>query len=79
MENISFEEALNRLEIVVKELEDGQLPLEKALALFEEGMWLSKFCYQQLEKAETRILELMTDENKGMVLKETNLNFKVNS
>lgn len=71
MENVNFEEALTKLEAVVKELEDGQLPLEKALTLFEEGMLLSKFCYQQLKKAETRILELVTDENKDVVLKET--------
>ena len=51
----SFEEGLAELESVVKQLEGGELPLEKSLELFEKGMQLSERCRKQLEEAETRI------------------------
>jgi len=55
----AFETSLTELETVVKELESGELPLEKALALFERGVDLSGACRQQLEAAETRVEILM--------------------
>lgn len=54
-EQLSFEDALSRLEIIVKELEDDSLPLEKSIELYEEGIELSKICNQTLEEAELRI------------------------
>jgi exodeoxyribonuclease VII small subunit len=51
----SFEAGLLELEQIVKEMESGELPLERALALFEKGMTLSDNCRKQLEEAETRI------------------------
>jgi exodeoxyribonuclease VII small subunit len=51
----SFEAGLLELEQIVKEMESGELPLERALALFEKGMKLSETCRKQLEEAETRI------------------------
>jgi exodeoxyribonuclease VII small subunit len=51
----SFEAGLLELEQIVKEMESGELPLERALALFEKGMTLSDTCRKQLEEAETRI------------------------
>jgi exodeoxyribonuclease VII small subunit len=51
----SFEVGLTELETVVKELENGELPLEQAIALFEKGVGLSDRCRQQLEEAETRV------------------------
>lgn len=54
-EQPSFEDALSRLEIIVKELEDDSLPLEKSIELYEEGIELSKVCNQTLEEAELRI------------------------
>jgi exodeoxyribonuclease VII small subunit len=50
-----FEECLQRLENIVDELEKGDLPLERALALFEEGMKLSQSCRGELEAAEGRV------------------------
>jgi exodeoxyribonuclease VII small subunit len=50
-----FETSLDELERVVKELEKGDLPLEKSLELFEKGMKLSADCKRQLEEAETRV------------------------
>ena len=54
-----FEAGLAELETVVKQLESGDLPLEKALELFERGMQLSDKCRKQLEEAETKV-ELLT-------------------
>lgn len=54
-----FEASLEELERIVKELEKGDLPLEKSLALFESGMRLSTDCKRQLEEAETKVEILM--------------------
>jgi len=51
----SFEKNLERLDAIVRQLEDAELPLEKALELYEEGMGLSGVCQQQLEAAEGRV------------------------
>jgi len=51
----SFEADLLELERVVKEMEGGDLPLERALELFEKGIALSDACRKQLEAAETRV------------------------
>ena len=55
----SFEQGLEQLEAIVKEMESGELPLERALDLFERGMKLSETCRKQLEEAETRV-EILT-------------------
>jgi len=56
---LSFETGLQQLEAIVKEMEGGELPLERALELFERGMKLSDACRKQLEEAETRVEVLM--------------------
>ncbi len=55
----SFEKNLERLDAIVHQLEDADLPLEKALQLYEEGMKLSEVCSKQLEEAEGRVEILM--------------------
>ena len=50
-----FESAIAELESIVKTLEDGDLPLERSLELFERGVRLSRFCHARLEEAERRI------------------------
>jgi exodeoxyribonuclease VII small subunit len=50
-----FESAIAELETIVKTLEEGDLALEKSLALFERGVTLSRFCHAKLEEAERRI------------------------
>lgn len=59
-----FEQCLDQLEQVVKELEAGDLPLERSLELFERGMALSETCRKQLEDAETRVEMLIKKEGK---------------
>jgi len=56
---LSFEAGLRQLEAIVKEMEGGELPLERALELFESGTKLSEACRKQLEAAETRVEILM--------------------
>ena len=60
----SFEAGLEELEKVVKELEGGDLPLERALELFEKGVQLSNTCRKQLEEAETRVEMLLKKNGK---------------
>ena len=60
----TFESCLEELEKVVKELETGDLPLERSLELFEKGVGLSESCRKQLEDAETRIETLMRKDGK---------------
>jgi len=55
----SFEAGLEELERIVKELEKGDLPLERSLSLFESGMKLSGECKKMLEEAESRV-EILT-------------------
>jgi len=54
----TFEAGLQQLESIVKEMETGELPLERAITLFEQGMKLSEACRKQLEEAETRVERL---------------------
>ncbi len=54
-----FEKNLERLDAIVRQLEDADLPLEKALNLYEEGMRLSEVCQRQLQEAEGRVQILM--------------------
>jgi exodeoxyribonuclease VII small subunit len=65
----SFEKNLERLDAIVRQLEDADLPLEKALQLYEEGMKLSEVCHQQLEEAEGRV-EILTKKAGGKVVAE---------
>ncbi|MGB9601276.1 MAG: exodeoxyribonuclease VII small subunit [Verrucomicrobiia bacterium] len=56
--DLSFEEALNRLENIVTEMEEEELPLEKMIERFEEGTKLVKICQKRLSEAELKIQEL---------------------
>jgi exodeoxyribonuclease VII small subunit len=60
----SFEICLDELENVVKELEGGDLSLERSLELFEKGMALSETCRKQLEAAETRVEAMIRKDGK---------------
>jgi exodeoxyribonuclease VII small subunit len=57
----SFENAMKQLEDIVQELEGGNLPLERAIKKFEEGMKLSRFCTDLLDETEKRIQVLVKD------------------
>ena len=59
-----FEDAMQRLEEIVKGLEQGDLPLGDSLKVFEEGMELAKFCSRELESAEKKV-SLLVKESGG--------------
>jgi exodeoxyribonuclease VII small subunit len=63
---VGFEQALERLESLVERLDDGDLPLEQALAAFEEGVALTRHCAQQLESAERRV-EILVREGGRLI------------
>jgi exodeoxyribonuclease VII small subunit len=65
----TFEGAVEQLEQIVKELETGDLPLEKAIKKFEEGVRLSKFCTKKLDETEKRVMVLLENE-KGDLIEE---------
>ncbi|MBD9835137.1 exodeoxyribonuclease VII small subunit [Enterococcus faecalis] len=67
----TFEESLNDLEEIVQRLERGDVPLEEALAAFQEGMALSKQCQDTLEKAEKTLTKMMTENNEEIVFEES--------
>jgi exodeoxyribonuclease VII small subunit len=57
----TFEQALQQLEQIVQKLEKGELPLEESLALYEDGIRLSRLCHGKLEEAEGKIAMLLKD------------------
>lgn len=63
MGELKFEEAMSKLEEIVKSLEKGDLPLDKAMASFEEGVTLSKVCMKHLEEADRKVEILIQSQN----------------
>ena len=57
----TFETAMKQLEQIVQDLETGDMPLEKAIKKFEEGIKISKYCSEKLDESERRITLLMQD------------------
>jgi exodeoxyribonuclease VII small subunit len=67
MDSLSFEDAYARLEAAVAALQDGQMPLERALQFYEEGVKLAQHCNELLQKAELRVQQLSVD-SQGMIV-----------
>jgi len=61
-EELTFEQAFEQLQDIVRKLEEGDLPLNESMALFEKGIELERLCEQQLKEAEMRVRELMYQE-----------------
>ena len=62
MSSKTFEQAMERLEKIIQELESGELPLEKAMNKFEEGIELTRFCSRKLDETEEKINILLKDK-----------------
>lgn len=73
MESLTFEEAYTQLETAVTALQDGQMPLERALQYYEEGMKLAQYCNELLQKAELRVQQLSVDNQGEIVLQPLDL------
>jgi exodeoxyribonuclease VII small subunit len=63
-----FEEALGRLEDIVKKMEAGDMTLEESLKAFEEGIKLARLCSRRLDEAERRV-EILLKQEEGLVVK----------
>lgn len=64
--DVKFEDALKRLEEIVGKLEEGELELEKSIALFEEGVGMAKACQKKLDEAEKKVGKLTRDSGGGL-------------
>ena len=69
MAEIKFEDALKKLEKIVDDLESGNLPLDDALAKYEEGIKLSRMCAKKLEVAKKKVEILMKSPDGSFELK----------
>ena len=69
-QNQTFEVSLEELEKIVRRLEDGDLPLDESLELFEKGVRLSRECRERLNQAERKIEILLRDEDGNATLQE---------
>jgi len=68
MKEKKFEEALERLEEIVKKIETGDMTLEESLEAFEEGIKLSRLCSKKLDEAERKV-EVLLKDNEGVDIK----------
>lgn len=66
----TFEKSLSDLEKIVLQLEDGDMPLEKSLELFETGVKLARNCRERLDNAEKRIQVLVRDETGDLMIED---------
>ncbi|MGD8292276.1 MAG: exodeoxyribonuclease VII small subunit [Desulfobacterales bacterium] len=74
----TFEMAMKQLEQIVHDLETGDLPLEKAIKKFEEGIQISKYCSEKLDESEKKITLLMRD-SEGKNVSEVPLEDEIES
>lgn len=58
----SFEQSMNDLENIVEKLEQGDVPLEEAITMFQEGMKLSKSCHDRLQHVEKQMTEVLSED-----------------
>ena len=65
----TFEQSMKQLERIVQELEDGELPLEKAIKKFEEGIKLTQFCSAKLDETEKKVSVLLKNADGQVVTK----------
>lgn len=73
MNELSYEEAYEKLEDAVNALQDGRMSLEQALQHYEEGMKLAHYCNEILQKAELRVQQLSSDEQGMLVIQPLDL------
>ncbi len=62
IEDMSYEEAIKKLEEIVQRLENAEIPLEESLSSFQEGIALSRFCREKLAEIEYRVEYLLKEE-----------------
>lgn len=65
MKELTYEQAYKRLEEIVEKLENGSVPLEESMKLFEEGTKLANFCNSKLNAAEQKFTLLITENSES--------------
>jgi len=65
IENMTYEEAVKRLEEIVRRLENAETPLEESLSSFQEGIALSRYCREKLAEIEYRVESLLKEEQQS--------------
>lgn len=63
---LSFEQALEKLENIVKQLELGEISLEESIRIYQQGITLSNFCSKKLEEAEGKVMTIMSNDGNNM-------------
>ncbi|UJL44805.1 exodeoxyribonuclease VII small subunit [Virgibacillus sp. NKC19-16] len=61
-EEVSFEEAMKQLEEIIAKLEEGDVPLEKAINYYQEGMNLTKLCNDKLKNVQVKMTQIMNEQ-----------------
>lgn len=61
LEELSFEEAMEKLEEIVEKLETGDIPLEKAIEYYQEGMKLSKICSEKINNVREKMVKIVNE------------------
>ena len=64
--NMSFEEAMNELEQIVRNLENGKIPLEEAIITYERGAAIRTHCEKKLQEAKLKVDKITTDQNQEL-------------
>lgn len=59
---LNFEQAMEKLEVIVEKLEEGDVPLEEAISFYKEGMELSKLCHDKLKNVEEQLAQIITED-----------------
>jgi exodeoxyribonuclease VII small subunit len=66
LSKLTYEEALERLEMIVNKLEDSEIPLEESLSTFQEGIALSRYCREKLAEIEFKVEYLLKEEQQNL-------------
>ncbi|AND41377.1 MULTISPECIES: exodeoxyribonuclease VII small subunit [Cytobacillus] len=61
---LSFEQAMEELEVIVEKLEEGDVPLEEAINIYKKGMELSKLCHDKLKNVESQLTEILAEDGR---------------
>ena len=71
MKDMTYEKAIQRLEEIVQQLESNEIPLEDSIALFQEGIELSKYCDKKLKNIQEKVAQIYEDgQLKDMEIEE---------
>ncbi|QBP40941.1 exodeoxyribonuclease VII small subunit [Paenisporosarcina antarctica] len=69
--NVSFDQAIQQLEEIVRQLEQGDVPLEDAISLYKKGMGLSTLCHSKLQNAEKQLISIIDDKGEKVPFTES--------